>query len=318
MTTTSSGKLTIPLRSDMQAEEATRLILRNLLATMRANEDGIRADNDVECLHGFRVAVRRTRSALDQLRKVFPEGRARQFERAFGLLGRVSNDLRDLDIGLLAETGYRAMLPDAMQDDLAPLFDHWRALRVQALAGVVAYLDSEGYAHLLDDWQRFLDESPGELPGSDAAVPIGDLARRTIASQHQKVAKKGAALLDHLDDKRLHALRIECKQLRYLLEFFASLFPPDEISSMVRRLKRLQENLGTITDLAVQRGYLLSFADTLALDEARARRTLLATGFLIAALERRQQEEKDAFAAVFKAYSAPDYHRQFERLFGPA
>lgn len=309
------GKQKVQLQPDMQADEATRLILVNLLETMRANEDGIKADSDVECLHAYRVAVRRTRSALRQMRRVLPKGRARDFERAFAGVGRMTNELRDLDVCLLAEAGYRAMLPGDMQQDIAPLFEHWRALRVQALAAVVAYLQSDEYACLLDGWQRFLQEPAGASRGSQATVPICTLARRLIGRQYNRVVEKGMSLLDHVEDKRLHALRIECKQLRYLLEFFASLFPPAEITPLVRQLKRLQDNLGAITDLSVQRSSLLALAGTLALDDARARRTLLATGFLIAGLERRQQEEKAAFAAIFREFASPVHQEQFRRLF---
>ena len=42
------------------------------LQTLRINEDGVRKDLDSEFLHDFRVAVRRTRSALSQIKGVFP------------------------------------------------------------------------------------------------------------------------------------------------------------------------------------------------------------------------------------------------------
>ena len=43
-----------------------------LLGILVANEPGLRANLDTEFLHDFRVAVRRTRSLLGQIRHVFP------------------------------------------------------------------------------------------------------------------------------------------------------------------------------------------------------------------------------------------------------
>jgi len=63
---------------------------------------------------------------------------------------------------------------------------------------------------------------------ANAAVPIIDLARKRIYKRYQRVVSDGDYILTHTQDELLHALRIECKKLRYLMEFFASLFPKKE------------------------------------------------------------------------------------------
>ncbi len=75
-----SAKLDVQLQRGMPAGEATKLILRQLLQTMRANEAGIKADIDTEFLHDYRIAVRRTRSALSQIRNVFPPDTTAHFK----------------------------------------------------------------------------------------------------------------------------------------------------------------------------------------------------------------------------------------------
>ena len=67
-----SAKPSYQFKAGMRADEATKKILRSTLAVIRANEEGIKADWDIEFLHDFRTAVRRTRSALNQIPKVFP------------------------------------------------------------------------------------------------------------------------------------------------------------------------------------------------------------------------------------------------------
>lgn len=311
-----SGRMVVQLDPNMQAGKAIRLILLHLLETMRANEDGIKTDIDSEFLHDFRIAVRRTRSALSQIRKVFPPERTAHFKQAFQKLGRLTNELRDLDVYLLAEDDYRAMLPNAMREDLTPLFDYLRSRRSRALAQVVAGLETEAYISLLEEWDSFLHEPVGKKDADNTSVPIINLARKRVARQYRNVVRDGMYVLEHTEDELLHALRIECKKLRYLLEFFASLFPPHEVSRLIKQLRRLQDNLGEFTDLAVQQAYLLSIAEALEIDEAQGRRALVATGFVVESMARKQQIVKADFARTFRSFASPAYQKQFQQLFG--
>ena len=57
----------------MRADIAAKYIFSHLLKTMKDNEPGTIADTDSEFLHDFRVAVRRTRAGLSQLKGVLPD-----------------------------------------------------------------------------------------------------------------------------------------------------------------------------------------------------------------------------------------------------
>ncbi len=304
----------IHLRPGMAANAAARLILRHLLEIMRANEEGIKADADIEHLHEYRVAVRRTRSALGQIRNVFPPEETEYFKGEFQKLGHLTNDLRNLDVFLTTEANYRAKLPDNMREDITPLFDHLRCRRSKALAMVVADLDSRSYGRTLDEWDRFLHRPIGENYPRSAHKPIIKLARRRINRQYQAILTDGAHALQNLEDEILHTLRIECKKLRYLLEFFAELFPPKETASLLKQLKRLQDNLGTASDLGNQRDYLLSIADVLDVDGLQTRRTLVATGVLIEMIAREQQSIRSDFAETFRNFSSPTHRKQFRKM----
>jgi len=312
---TYSGKLQVRLKPKLPAGDATRIILRHLLETMRANETGIKADIDIEFLHDYRIAVRKTRSALSQIRKVFPEQTTDHYKREFESLGKLTNELRDLDVYLLAEVRYRSILPSAMQDDIAPLFDYLRSRRAEALAAVKAGLEEKTYARLLEEWETFLHEPVTAESAANASTPIIDLARRRIIRRYHRVVRDGTTILEHTEDKLLHALRIECKKLRYLVEFFASLFPPKQIARMIKQLKRLQDNLGEFTDLSVQQDYLLSIAEGLGLDQPQGRRALVATGFLVETMARKQRAVKADFGGIFTEFASPTHQKQFQQLF---
>ena len=97
---TYSGKLAVPLEADMRADASLRKILRVLFATMEINEQGTIDDLDTEFLHDFRIAVRRTRSALNQVKSVFPEHSRTRFAKHFAWLGDITTPTRDLDVAM--------------------------------------------------------------------------------------------------------------------------------------------------------------------------------------------------------------------------
>ena len=66
------------------------------------------------------------------------------------------------------------------------------------------------------------------------------------------MVRDGSAIDDDSPAEDLHDLRKKGKELRYLLEFFAALFPADTVKPMVKTLKALQDTLGRFQDREVQ------------------------------------------------------------------
>jgi len=311
-----SSKPDVQLAPEMRTDEAMRKILRFLLEVMRANQAGIQEDIDTEFLHDYRVAIRRTRSALALVGGAFPLKEGKGYRQEFASLGQLTNPLRDLDVYLLKEDIYRRMLPPDLQESIRPMFDHLRSQRSQALQDVIQGLNADEYAHFLQRWEAFLDQTPEADPTApDAARPVMDVAQEKIYKRYHKILKTGKGLLKHPDDEKLHWLRIECKKLRYLLEFFASLFPPKKIARLVTQLKKLQDNLGDYNDLCIQVDYLLNTAAHIPLQEADSRDTLLAIGCLIGRLEGEKQAVRGAFAETFTEFAALENQQLFQELF---
>jgi CHAD domain-containing protein len=311
-----SSKLKCQLKPQQRADEAAKAISHQMLDVMRANEAGIKADIDTEYLHDFRIAIRRTRSLLSQVKGIFPAEETERFKRDFRTLGKLSNELRDLDVYLLSEEKYRAALPDEMLDDIGPLFEFLRERRVTALKDVIKGLKSKKYARITGDWETFLQQ-PGakKKEAPNAAMPIIDLAQRRIYKRYCRSIKDGTYILDHTQDQLLHDLRLECKKLRYLLEFFACLFPRKKVNRLIKQLKRLQDNLGEFTDLSVQQEYLMHIAEELPFEEMQARRALVATGYLVETMARKQQLVKSEFAGTFTKFASSDNEKLFRELF---
>jgi CHAD domain-containing protein len=293
------------------ALEAAVTVARTLLTTMRRNEAGLRRDIDTEFLHDFRVAVRRLRSALTVFRGVFEPEAVAPFRRDFAALGRLTGPLRDLDVYLLDEGRYRAMLPAALRSGLDPLFDDLRARRAAALAEVRVALDSAAYQDLVQGWQAFL---AAPAPGPAAAQPVLDLARDRLRRRHRRMVKKGREIGPRTPDAALHRLRIQGKKLRYLLEFFASLFPADDVAVLVGHLKGLQDNLGEFNDLSVQDAMLREALETLSPPGEAALAEAAALGGLVTALDARRRTVRREFAAAFAAFTRPEVVERFDGL----
>ncbi len=311
-----SAKVDIQLDPAMRSDQAAKVVLRFLLNVMQINAAIFEKDLDTEVLHDFRVAVRRTRSALAQIKNVFPTRTTLRFKKNFAYVGRRSNVLRDLDVYLLNQGTYKAMLPAVLRDDIDPLFRHLRNKRAKAFQHVKRGLKSKKYAKIIKDWETFLNQPPPEpARASRAELPVIDLARQRIYKKYRGVVKTGSKILANPDDKMLHVLRIECKKLRYLMEFFTSLFPRKKINALIKQLKNLQDNLGDFNDLRVQQEYLLNMTAELPASQQNVKKTLVAIGSLVDALEREKQSVENAFAKTFTGFAAPANQTLFRELF---
>jgi CHAD domain-containing protein len=285
---------------------------------MLQNEAGTRAGTDTEFLHDFRVAIRRTRSALTQIRGVFPQRIVERFKTDFAWLGQITTPSRDLDVYLLNFDEYRDSLPPDMQADIEPL----RAfiLRHQQIEhrALVKALDSARYRRLLAAWQKYLEqEVPARSTLPNARRPVYEVASQRIWRIYRRAIREGTAIDAQSPADALHELRKTCKKLRYLMEFFQSLYPADRVKGLIRVLKTLQDNLGKFQDYEVQVTTLKEFSHRMTAEGGISPDTLLAMGMLIDGLERRQHQAREEFAGRFADFSRQENQNRFHNLFAP-
>jgi CHAD domain-containing protein len=312
-----SSKIRVPLTPDLPGAEAARRIHLHLLGTLEANVPGTRAGFDSEFLHDLRVAVRRTRSALTQIRGVFSEDRVRQFREAFGWMGEITGPMRDLDVFLLQFPDYHDELPADLRGDLEAFREFLLEEHRREHEQLARRLAAPHFRGLLKAWRAFL-EAEGDLEAApDAATPVGELANRRIWRAFRRVIRDGRAAVEAPSPEVLHELRKDCKKLRYLQEFFASLYPPERLDPLIKALKVLLDVLGEHQDLAVQAQHLEGFAERMAAAGRAPTRTLLALGALVAGLLARQAAARAAFAARFEALDSEANRAAYRALFKP-
>ncbi len=306
-----------------RAEHATKQILRQLFETIEANVEGARQNRDSECLHDLRVATRRTRSALSQIKGVFPESEVADFKARFAWLQQVTGPVRDLDVYLIDFPTMRQRLPAPLQPDLEPLYQLLLAQHAKAQQELALELASPRFKQLLEDWRAFLDapDAPNdsgaasaEAPPTQARLPIKQVADQRVRKLLKRVRAEGRAIGEDSAPEDLHELRKRCKKLRYLMEFFQSLYEKEQIREQIKQTKRLLDNLGRFQDTAVQAQHLRETAELSGSEAQLPAATLLAMGALIEQLLQDQARAGDGFADVFAGFDSEENAARFKAL----
>jgi CHAD domain-containing protein len=246
--------------------EAGRKIIYLHFTRMLANEAGTRLGEDPEALHDMRVATRRMRAAFALFAPHFDPRSIKPFGKGLRRAGRTLGAVRDLDVLMDKARAYAASLPPEGAGSLDPLLAHWATGRDVARRQMLDHLDSAAYREFVADFNAFLTmPGAGALPlPADLPSPyqVRHVAPRLILTRYESVrayepvlpgpAGNSAALLSY------HALRIECKGLRYALEFFRDLLG-DEAPALIRQVTAMQDLLGELQDAHVAETLLTEF-----------------------------------------------------------
>ena len=311
-----SSKKRIALDATMRAVDAARAIHRSLIDTVERSEAGVRDGLDPECLHDFRVAVHRARSALAQVKGVFAPATVAHLKTELKWLQTATGPVRDLDVYLLNMAKYREDLPEPVRADIDPLETYLRNHHAIERRRLLSVLDSDRYHLLLDRWRALAaPDQPVDPEAPNAERSIDTLAGERIWRAYKRVRKAGDAITADTPDDRLHALRIECKKLRYLLEFFAALFGEKKVGRLVTSLRVLQDNLGDFNDLSVQQRQLTEFAHDMVREQHVGADSLLAMGRLVEHLSARQALERRRFERSYAEFARRRIKSRFRRLF---
>ena len=300
----------IALSPAMPARSALAAILTELLDTLEANVPGTVKDVDTEFLHDLRIGVRRTRSALKLCGSELPDGLAARFAPEFRWLGDVSTPTRDLDVYLLGFDGMAAGLVGATEIELAPFRDYLVKSRAVANRELVRGLRSVRFRRLSADWRAALES----VRPSRKRTTVAQLAETRIATAHRRALRAGQHLTASSPSESLHDLRKRCKELRYVVEMFGSLYDPAQRWQAVRELKALQDCLGEFQDAEVQRDEIRAFAAHMLAERSAPAETLLAMGEIAAGLAVRQRAALARLDRAFSDFASPTSRARLEAL----
>lgn len=231
---------------------AVRDLLTELLADTWHNEAGVLADVDPECLHHYRVNLRRARALVSQTGSVIGKRTADRLADQLRAIARATGPLRDLDVQLANRAWYESLVPDHDVPQLAGFMADLEDRRRRALRALRRYLRSQAHRR----HREHLAELLAGIAARKRPEPLARLFAGCVRRRFRRLAKHVRQLGDQPTDASLHRLRIDAKKLRYPFESARGIFSPEWIANWVPELKRVQDALGAAHDLVVCLGWV--------------------------------------------------------------
>lgn len=310
------GKVHVALKKKQRAAAAANAIIAQHLPASRATEAGVIADLDTEYLHDYRVNLRKIRSVLSLFRGVYSEAQTEMLKAEFSDLMAQTGTLRDLDVYLLEKQDYFDLLPKELHDGLRDMFAVFEDERKAAHKALSKHLKSARYARRVERLDALFNSKTGPEPGPHAGDAAYDLARALIWKRYRKVCAIARNIDAQTDDEEVHELRIQCKKLRYLMEFFGPFFPVETFKPLLKPLKKLQDNLGYFNDYSVQQDSLRVFLETHTdLEKRKLKRLRKSVHALIDVLHDKQVQERARVEKNFAHFHSPQTRQSFRDLF---
>ncbi len=201
------------------------------------------AGDDGEAVHDLRVALRKLRSVLRTVRRLYGGFHTDAVRAGFKRVADATGALRDEEV--LGETLSALELSPRAREALAAWLGGRRAGRERKLRRDVVALVGGGALDGPSAMLGALLTLPVD-PGRDK--PAARFARKVVFSALDEVER--AQPVDAGDAAGLHELRILYKRLRYAVDAFAGVLPP-EFEALERAAAAFQKRLGTVHDLDV-------------------------------------------------------------------
>jgi CHAD domain-containing protein len=243
----------IELKRNKSCAVAFRVIAGSCLSQIDANEPGMLA-GDVEALHQFRIGFRRLRAAFKAFAEMIADPNRDAIKAELKWVMTQVGPARDLDV-----FGADVLEPLERGDDphLAAAHRSYEEMRKKANETVERSIRSARFKKILLDLTEWIEAGPWT---SDPALK--EMRERNITKhaanvlgQWRKSLRKRCRKLDELSPEQRHRLRIRAKDLRYVTEFFASLFPKHtkRREAALAALEKLQDTLGALNDLTARK-----------------------------------------------------------------
>jgi len=306
-----STRLNLRLDPEIKGEQAFKEILLRLLEIMQQNTAGCVRGRDTEFMHDYRVAIRKIRVALKQFNQLYPQAVSKEYKNFFSHLGELTTPVRDLDLLLQLLENDLQGLDEFEQQQLQPLREYLLQTRAAAQKKLVEVLKSSSYREKIKGWRDFLlqPETVQADTGKQATAAY-KLADEFLWDTNKQTLQEAKAITGSSDAVKLHELRKTFKKLRYLTEFFGSLYPAVKLRALLQSLIDVQDHLGAYNDRYIQTGLVKAFIEHSANEQA-----IKASEHLINILEQQQLDAGLKFKESYTAYASSDGQKIFKEMF---
>jgi len=296
-------------------KKSVTVIIRTSLGVAERNEPGILADLDTEFLHDYRVSFRKIRSALSLFKGVYGSEETARLKREFGELMKKTNRLRDLDVYLLDRRRYFSLVPGSSHEGLEILFSLLQRERKQEYRDFCRVLKSKSYRKSMNTWKNLFSVPSHLSDGAHGKKMSSVFAAGRIVKRYKRVCAIARSINDQTEDAVVHELRIECKKLRYLMEFSTPFFAGKKMKKLIRSLKRLQDNLGRFNDYSMQQSFPAEFLKGKMKRSREGIKMAEAIGALTAMLYQLQCRERSLVMENLAGFDNEKVQTAFQELF---
>ncbi len=254
-----------PLRihRGMSVEDAFRVTVLECLAHVAANVAAVTRSREVEGLHQLRVGLRRLTVAFSAFGEEFRNPVLWELRARTKAFTDAIAPARDLDV--FADELFAPPAQAAGHDEaFRTLKERVQRARAEAWNQAVEHVSSVDFAVFLDDvaaaaegrsWMsRTLSDEDFKTRLAIRA-PVMSVAARLL-DEHLVKARKRGRHLKSLSQRDCHRLRITLKKLRYAAEFYGPLYKKKQVRRYLTRIKKLQDLLGALNDVAQVRATL--------------------------------------------------------------
>jgi CHAD domain-containing protein len=200
---------------------------------------------EVEAVHDFRVALRRTRSLARAFFDQLGDTASPAPYRALVALARATSELRDIDV--LRDDLGAARWPDVPEASAAVTTFIARA-RARSAEILRASLQTPSHLRLRRAWLAALVRRR-QLP-SRRRQPLKRTVDRAVRHAFARIRRDTARFAAERDVDSMHELRKHFKRLRYIIEPFTALYPGAPADELRDEIKALQDRLGRLCDRA--------------------------------------------------------------------
>ncbi|MDL1921792.1 CHAD domain-containing protein [Chloroflexi bacterium CFX3] len=257
MATLHSLNFAAPERPNVQADdlmsEGGRKVMAFHFGRLLTKQAEVLASDNGEAVHQMRVATRRLRSTLRIFRPYYRQSVLRPFRRALRAVADALGNVRDLDVYREHLASYTKQQPAASRRELRLLSASLAVPHAALRQSLCDYLLSEAHTEFLSAFAAFVQTPLAGVRELEAELPVPqrvcEVVPRLIYEQYG-IVRAYAPLLSTATPDQLHALRIEVKQLRYLIEAFGELLGT-RAELPVEACKQLQDFLGELQDTEV-------------------------------------------------------------------
>jgi CHAD domain-containing protein len=243
----------------MTVEEALQRVGRACLGHLLRNQPAALAGS-IEGVHQVRVATRRLRSMLSAVKELLSEGERRWVSDEIKAITGALGPARNLDVFATE------LLPPAR--DEAPDQPGWDELsaatesaREKAHRHVADEIGSPRHTATLLRLLRWFEGcgwrgERREGPDDAMTTAIGTIAPAVLDRRRVSVRKRSRHFR-RLPARGRHRVRIAVKKLRYAIELLEGLYDRDDARPFIKRLKRVQDELGYANDVRVAYGIMI-------------------------------------------------------------